>query len=318
MIEVENLSKRYGDKLAVDRLSFSVPAGTVTGFLGPNGAGKSTTMRMIAALDEPTTGRVLVNGKDYRAAAAPMAELGILLEAKAVHTGRSARNHLLALAQTNGVPRRRVSELIEMVGLADVAAKRVGGFSLGMGQRLGIASALLGDPDVVILDEPVNGLDPEGVLWVRNLLKALAADGHTVFVSSHLMSEMALTATRLVVIGRGRLIADTTVEEFVSRAGGMSVTVRTPEVADMRNLLLGPDITVTSDASDVLQVRGLTAEQIGLAAWQARLPVFELTTQRASLEEAFMQLTDDSVDFRSHDARGSYDARDGAETAVAR
>ena len=318
MIEVENLSKRYGDKLAVDRLSFSVPAGTVTGFLGPNGAGKSTTMRMIAALDEPTTGRVLVNGKDYRAAAAPMAELGILLEAKAVHTGRSARNHLLALAQTNGVPRRRVSELIEMVGLADVAAKRVGGFSLGMGQRLGIASALLGDPQVVILDEPVNGLDPEGVLWVRNLLKALAADGHTVFVSSHLMSEMALTATRLVVIGRGRLIADTTVEEFVSRAGGMSVTVRTPEVAQMRSLLLGPDITVTSDASDVLQVRGLTAEQIGRAAWQARLPVYELTTQRASLEEAFMQLTDDSVDFRSHDARGSYDAHVGAETAVAR
>jgi ABC-2 type transport system ATP-binding protein len=318
MIEVENLSKRYGDKLAVDRLSFSVPAGTVTGFLGPNGAGKSTTMRMIAALDRPTTGRVLVNGKDYRAAAAPMAELGILLEAKAVHTGRSARNHLLALAQTNGVPRRRVGELIEMVGLTEVAAKRVGGFSLGMGQRLGIASALLGDPRVVILDEPVNGLDPEGVLWVRNLLKALAADGHTVFVSSHLMSEMALTATRLVVIGRGRLIADTTVEEFVSRAGGMSVTVRTPEVAQMRNLLLGPDITVTSDATDVLQVRGLTAEQIGRAAWQARLPVFELTTQRASLEEAFMQLTDDSVDFRSHDARGSYDAHVGAETAVAR
>jgi ABC-2 type transport system ATP-binding protein len=316
MIEVENLSKRYGDKLAVDRLSFSVPAGTVTGFLGPNGAGKSTTMRMIAALDEPTTGRVLVNGKDYRAAAAPMAELGILLEAKAVHTGRSARNHLLALAQTNGVPRRRVSELIEMVGLADVAAKRVGGFSLGMGQRLGIASALLGDPRVVILDEPVNGLDPEGVLWVRNLLKALAADGHTVFVSSHLMSEMALTATRLVVIGRGRLIADTTVEEFVSRAGGMSVTVRTPEVAQLRHLLLGPDITVTSDASDVLQVRGLTAEQIGRAAWQARLPVFELTTQRASLEEAFMQLTDDSVDFRSGPgARGGHDV---AETAVAR
>jgi ABC-2 type transport system ATP-binding protein len=322
MIEVENLSKRYGDKLAVDRLSFSVPAGTVTGFLGPNGAGKSTTMRMIAALDRPTTGRVLVNGKDYRAASAPMAELGILLEAKAVHTGRSARNHLLALAQTNGVPRRRVGELIEMVGLTDVAAKRVGGFSLGMGQRLGIASALLGDPRVVILDEPVNGLDPEGVLWVRNLLKALAADGHTVFVSSHLMSEMALTATRLVVIGRGRLIADTTVEEFVSRAGGMSVTVRTPEVAQMRSLLLGPDITVTSDTSDVLQVRGLTAEQIGRAAWQARLPVFELTTQRASLEEAFMQLTDDSVDFRSHDTRGSYGARDGArddsETAVAR
>ena len=300
MIEVENLSKRYGDKLAVDRLSFSVPAGTVTGFLGPNGAGKSTTMRMIAALDQPTTGRVLVNGKDYRAAAAPMAELGILLEAKAVHTGRSARNHLLALAQTNGVPRRRVSELIEMVGLADVAAKRVGGFSLGMGQRLGIASALLGDPQVVILDEPVNGLDPEGVLWVRNLLKALAADGHTVFVSSHLMSEMALTATRLVVIGRGRLIADTTVEEFVARAGSDSVTVRTPQAAQLRELLLGPDIIVTSEQADVLHVQGMSAEQIGVTAWQARLPVFELTTNRASLEEAFMQLTDDSVDFRSH------------------
>jgi ABC-2 type transport system ATP-binding protein len=312
MIEVENLSKRYGDKLAVDRLNFSVPAGTVTGFLGPNGAGKSTTMRMIAALDAPTTGRVLVNGKDYRAASAPMAELGILLEAKAVHTGRSARNHLLALAQTNGVPRRRVDELIDMVGLTEVAGKRVGGFSLGMGQRLGIASALLGDPQVVILDEPVNGLDPEGVLWVRNLLKSLAAEGHTVFVSSHLMSEMALTATRLVVIGRGRLIADTTVEEFVSRAGGISVTVRTPSVAELRSLLLGPDITVSSDGSDVLQVRGLTAEQIGLAAWQARLPVFELTTQRASLEEAFMQLTDDSIDFRSHDVHGV------TETAVAR
>jgi ABC-2 type transport system ATP-binding protein len=231
-----------------------------------------------------------------------MAELGILLEAKAVHTGRSARNHLLALAQTNGVPRRRVDELIDMTGLRDVAAKRVGGFSLGMGQRLGIASALLGDPRVVVLDEPVNGLDPEGVLWIRNLLKNLAADGHTVFVSSHLMSEMALTATRLVVIGRGRLIADTTVEEFVSRAGGSAVTVRTPQPAQLRDLLLGPDITVTSDQPGVLRVQGLTAEQIGTTAWQARLPVFELTTQRASLEEAFMQLTDDFVDYRSHDA----------------
>jgi ABC-2 type transport system ATP-binding protein len=219
MIEVENLSKRYGEKLAVDGLDFVVQPGVVTGFLGPNGAGKSTTMRMIAGLDEPTAGRVRVNGRDYRLAPAPMAELGILLEAKAVHTGRSARNHLLALAQTNGLSRRRVDELIDIVGLTDVAGKRVGGFSLGMGQRLGIASALLGDPRVVVLDEPVNGLDPEGVLWVRNLLKGLAAEGHTVFVSSHLMSEMALTAARLVVIGRGRLIADTTVEEFVARAG---------------------------------------------------------------------------------------------------
>src|SRR5277367_2044815 len=256
MIEVENLSKRYGDKLAVDRLSFSVPAGTVTGFLGPNGAGKSTTMRMIAALDQPTTGRVLVNGRDYRSAAAPMAELGLLLEAKAVHTGRSARNHLLALAQTNGVPRRRVNELIDMVGLADVAGKRVGGFSLGMGQRLGIASALLGDPGVVVLDEPVNGLDPEGVLWIRNTLKALAVEGRTVFVSSHLMSEMAMTATRLVVVGRGELIADTTVEEFVARAGGSTVTVRSPEAARLRDLLLGPGISVTSGQSGVLHVQG--------------------------------------------------------------
>src|SRR6516164_6409299 len=277
MIEVENISKRYGDKLAVDGLDFVVRPGIVTGFLGPNGAGKSTTMRMIAGLDEPTAGRGLVNGKDYRAASAPMAELGILLEAKAVHTGRSARNHLLALAQTNGVGRRRVDEVIGMAGLDDVAGKRVGGFSLGMGQRLGIASALLGDPGVLVLDEPVNGLDPEGVLWIRNLLKGLAAEGRTVFVSSHLMSEMAQTATRLVVVGRGRLIADTTVEEFVARAGGGAVTVRTPQAARLRELLLGPGITVTSDQPGVLRVRGRTAEQIGAAAWQARLPVFELT-----------------------------------------
>jgi ABC-2 type transport system ATP-binding protein len=231
-----------------------------------------------------------------------MAELGMLLEARSVHTGRSARNHLLALAQTNGVGVRRVDEVIDLVGLGDVAGQRVGGFSLGMGQRLGIASALLGDPRVVVLDEPVNGLDPEGVLWIRNLLKGLAAEGRTVFVSSHLMSETALTATRLVVIGRGRLIADTTVEEFVARAGGGAVTVRTPQAARVRELLLGPDVTVTSDQSGVLQVRGLTAEQIGTAAWQARLPVFELTPRHASLEEAFMQLTDDSVDYRSRDA----------------
>jgi ABC-2 type transport system ATP-binding protein len=309
MIEIENLSKRYGEKLAVDGLEFVVRPGIVTGFLGPNGAGKSTTMRMIAGLDEPTAGRVRVNGRDYRAASAPMAELGVLLEAKAMHTGRSARNHLLALAQTNGVGRRRVDELIDMVGLSDVAAKRVGGFSLGMGQRLGIASALLGDPRVVVLDEPVNGLDPEGVLWVRNLLKGLAAEGHTVFVSSHLMSEMALTAAQLVVIGRGRLIANTTVGEFVARAGGSAVTVRTPQETRLRDLLLGPDITVTSDQPGVLYVKGLTAEQIGVAAWQAHLPVFELTTQHASLEAAFMQLTDDSVDFRSNDAAEAVAAR---------
>ncbi len=299
MIEVENLTKRYGDKVAVDGLSFAVQPGIVTGFLGPNGAGKSTTMRMIAGLDQPTAGRVRVSGRRYQAAAAPMAELGIMLEARAVHTGRSARNHLLALAQTNGVSRRRVEEVIAMVGLTEVAGQRAGRFSLGMGQRLGIAAALLGDPRVLVLDEPVNGLDPEGVLWVRNLLKGLAADGHTVFVSSHLMSEMALTAARLVVIGRGRLIADTTVDEFVARAGGSAVTVRTPRAAELRDLLLGPDITVTSETADVLTVQGLSTEQIGTTAWQAGVPVFELTTRHASLEEAFMQLTEESVDYRS-------------------
>jgi ABC-2 type transport system ATP-binding protein len=271
----------------------------VTGFLGPNGAGKSTTMRMIAGLDEPTAGQVRVNGGDYRKSTAPMAELGLLLEARAVHTGRSARNHLLALAQTNGVSRSRVDELVDLVGLTEVAGRRVGGFSLGMGQRLGIAAALLGDPHTVVLDEPVNGLDPEGVLWIRNLLKGLAAEGRTVFVSSHLMSEMALTATRLVVVGRGRLIADTTVDEFIAQAGGTAVTVRTPDSGYLFDLLHGPDVTVANVERGVLRVQGLTAEQIGTAAWQAHLPIYELTTQHASLEEAFMQLTDDSVDYRS-------------------
>jgi ABC-2 type transport system ATP-binding protein len=300
MIEVQNLTKRYGEKVAVDGLSFTVQPGTVTGFLGPNGAGKSTTMRMIAGLDQPTAGQVRVNGRDYRDADDPMAELGIMLEARAVHTGRSARNHLLALAQTNGIGRGRVDEVIDLVGLSDVAGKRVGGFSLGMGQRLGIAAALLGNPRVVVLDEPVNGLDPEGVLWVRNLLKNLAVEGHTVFVSSHLMSEMALTATRLVVVGRGRLLADTTVAEFTAHAAGSSVTVRTPQPAELRAALLGPGITVTSETPEVLVVEGLRTEQIGTIAWRAHLPVFELTAREASLEEAFMQLTEDSVDYRSH------------------
>src|SRR5213078_4294026 len=255
MIEVENLSKRYGEKLAVDGLDFVVPPGTVTGFLGPNGAGKSTTMRMIAGLDEPTAGRVLVNGKDYRAASAPLAELGILLEAKAVHTGRSARNHLLALAQTNGISQRRVDEVIDMVGLGDVARKRAGGFSLGMGQRLGLASALLGDPGVVVLDEPVNGLDPEGVLWIRNLLKGLADEGRTVFVSSHLMSEMALVADHLIIVGRGRLLADTTVADLIREAGGDTVKVVTQDPARLRDVLAGPGVDVTGRiGSEELQV----------------------------------------------------------------
>ena len=304
MIEVENLSKQYGTKLAVDGLSFVVQPGMVTGFLGPNGAGKSTTMRMIAGLDRPTTGRVTVNGGDYRSAAAPMAELGVLLEAKAVHTGRSAKNHLLALAQTNGISRRRVDELIDIVGLQQVADKRVGGFSLGMGQRLGVATALLGNPQTVVLDEPVNGLDPEGVLWMRTMLKDLAARGHTVFVSSHLMSEMAQTATRLVVVGRGRLIADTTVTDFVARASIRSVAVRSPEAAKLRDLLLATGltgITVVDDQPDVLRVGGLTADHIGTIAWQSHIPLYELTVQHASLEEAFMTLTQDSVEYRSTD-----------------
>lgn len=302
MIEVQDLSKKYGDKVAVDGLNFVVQPGIVTGFLGPNGSGKSTTMRMIAGLDRPSAGRVTVNGGDYRSTAAPMAELGVLLEARAVHTGRSARNHLLALAQSNGIGRKRVSEVIDIVGLHDVAGQRVGGFSLGMGQRLGVASALLGNPQTVVLDEPVNGLDPEGVRWIRTMLGDLAADGHTVFVSSHLMSEMAQTATRLVVIGRGRLIADTTVDEFIARAANHSVTVRSPDATRLRDLLAGPDVTVsTTGQPDVLGVIGLTAEHIGTIAWQHHVRVFELTVQQGSLEEAFMTLTSDSVEYRSAD-----------------
>ncbi|MBK8869338.1 MAG: ATP-binding cassette domain-containing protein [Actinomycetales bacterium] len=299
MIEVHNLSKRYGEKLAVDDVSFTVQPGIVTGFLGPNGAGKSTTMRMIAGLDRPTSGEVIVNGQDYRASKAPMAELGVLLEAKAVHTGRSARNHLLALAYTNGVSADRVDDVIDMVGLHDVAAKRAGGFSLGMGQRLGVASALLGRPRTVVLDEPANGLDPEGVMWMREMLKDLAAQGHTVFVSSHLMSEMAQTATRLVVIGRGRLIADTTVAGFVALAGGHTVIVRTSEPARLSALLAGPDITLTPEGSDALIVDGLTTHQIGTAAGAAGIPLFELANQHTSLEEAFMEMTHDAVEYHA-------------------
>ena len=302
MIEVRNLTKRYGDKVAVKDLSFTVRPGVVTGFLGPNGAGKSTTMRMIAGLDAPTTGSVSVNAGRYRDARAPMAELGILLEARAVHTSRSAYNHLLALAQTNGVPKRRVTEVIDMVGLSEVAKKRVGGFSLGMGQRLGVASALLGDPQTVILDEPVNGLDPEGVLWVRNLLKGLAAEGRTVFVSSHLMSEMAVTAQRLIVVGRGQLIADTTVAEFVAQASGNIVVVRSPHTSELRELLVSPDVTVSSVSAGQIEVHGLSAEQIGDIAWQHHLRVHELATQQASLEDAFMELTRNAVEYHARTA----------------
>jgi ABC-2 type transport system ATP-binding protein len=299
VIEVEGLTKRFGGRTAVDGVSFTVRPGLVTGFLGPNGAGKSTTMRVIAGLDRPTAGRVRVNGREYRDAAAPMAELGVLLEAKAVHPGRSARAHLLALAQTAGLGRARVDEVVEEAGLSAVAGRRVGGFSLGMGQRLGIAAALLGRPRAVMLDEPVNGLDPEGVRWVRRLLRSLAARGCTVLVSSHLLGEMAETADRLVVIGRGRVIADSTVGEFVESMTDEAVTVRTPEAARLRALLSGPGVTVAADSDGTLQVRGLSAGQVGHAAWQAGVPVLELAAGRGSLEEAFMHATGGSAEFTS-------------------
>ncbi|GAA4481946.1 ABC transporter ATP-binding protein [Actinoallomurus oryzae] len=299
MIEAKALTKRYGDKIAVNDLSFTVKPGVVTGFLGPNGAGKSTTMRMILGLDRPTSGSVTVNGRPYAGHAAPLHEVGALLEAKAIHTGRTAYNHLLALAATTGIPRGRVDEVIDLVGLRDVARKRVGGFSLGMGQRLGIASALLGDPRTLILDEPVNGLDPEGILWIRNLLKDLAAEGRAVFVSSHLMSEMALTAEHLIVIGRGKLIADTSVTEFIERASAGRVKVRSPQAARLRDLLAGPDVTVADIAEGTLLVSGLTSDQIGMIAGDNGVTLFELAPQQASLEEAFMELTGESVEYRA-------------------
>jgi ABC-2 type transport system ATP-binding protein len=309
MIEVTGLTKRYGDKTAVNDLTFTVKPGIVTGFLGPNGAGKSTTMRMIAGLDAPTSGSVLVNGRSYRSALAPMAELGILLEARAVHTSRSAFNHLLALAQTNGIPRSRVSEVIELVGLGEVARKRAGGFSLGMGQRLGIASALLGDPQTVVLDEPINGLDPEGILWVRNLLKGLAAEGRTVFVSSHLMSEMSQTAEHLIVIGRGELIADVDEADFVAMASTNVVLVRSPQAGELRDLLIGPDVSVSSPQAGLLEVHGLTAEQVGDVAFEHRLRLHGLAVQQASLEEAFMEMTRDTVEFHAHTKNEQADGR---------
>jgi ABC-2 type transport system ATP-binding protein len=299
MIEATNLTKDYGEKRAVNDVSFEIRPGIVTGFLGPNGSGKSTTMRLILGLDAPTSGDVTVNGKHYRDHVAPLHEVGALLEARSVHTGRSAYNHLLALAQTHGISRGRVNELIDLVGLHDVARKRAGKFSLGMGQRLGIATALLGDPATVMLDEPVNGLDPEGVHWMRNLLKQLAAEGRTVFVSSHLMTEMALTADHLIVIGRGRLIADMSVEEFVQKASGALVRVRSPQASRLRELVLAPDVSVASSEATVLEIEGLTAERIGEIAAENQIVLHELTPVQASLEEAFMELTHDDVEFKS-------------------
>src|SRR5487761_326160 len=301
MIEVRGLTKRYGEKVAVNDLSFTVEPGKVTGFLGPNGAGKTTTMRLILGLDYPTRGSITVKGQQYRALDNPMREVGALLDAKAVHGGRSAYNHLLCLAQTNNIPRRRVDEVLGLVGLTEVVKKRSKGFSLGMGQRLGIAGTLLGDPKVLMFDEPVNGLDPEGILWIRNLMKALAAEGRTVFVSSHLMSEMENTAQNLIVIGRGKLLADCTMEEFIARSSGQSVRVRTPQAEQLAKAVVaaGGTAGLSGDENGSLTVQGLNAARVGDVAYDAGVRLHELTVVRASLEAAFMELTEDSVEYHA-------------------
>jgi len=299
MIEATGLSKRYGGTVAVDDLSFRVPPGQVTGFLGPNGAGKSTTMRLILGLDAPDAGMVTVNGRPYASYRRPLLEAGALLEAKAFHGGRSAYNHLLCLALSNGISRARVEEVLELVGLAGVARRRAGGFSLGMAQRLGIAAALLGDPPVLMLDEPVNGLDPEGVAWVRTLLRSLAAEGRTVLLSSHLMSEMAVTADRLIIIGRGRLIAQTTVEDFLSTGSGGFVRVRSPQASALAELLTAQGATVTRHAEQALAITGATSDAIGELAKANGLTLTELSAHQATLEERYMELTRDAADYQA-------------------
>jgi ABC-2 type transport system ATP-binding protein len=299
VIQIDSLTKRYGAKLAVDGITCTIEPGRVTGFLGPNGAGKSTTMRAILGLDRPTSGRATVNGKSYAQHKAPLHEVGALLDAKAVHPGRSARNHLLAMAATHGIPTKRVDEVIEMTGLTQVARKRIGGFSLGMGQRLGIAVALLGDPQTLILDEPVNGLDPEGVQWVRQLSRWLAGQGRTVFLSSHLMSEMALTADHLIVLGRGRIIADAPVADIISGARRVVVNVRTPSADALTTAITAAGGAVAVKDDGLLEVAGLPAPQIGDVAAGAGIALHELTPVRASLEEAYMELTKDDVEYHS-------------------
>ncbi len=301
MILVEHLTKTYGSTKAVDDLSFQVRPGIVTGFLGPNGAGKSTTMRMILGLDQPTGGRATINGKVLREHSAPITQIGSLLEAKAIHPKRSARNHLRALAATTNVSPRRVDEVLDIVGLTDVADRAAGAFSLGMGQRLGIASALLGDPETVMLDEPVNGLDPEGIVWIRNLLKNLAAEGRTVFVSSHLMSEMAMTAEHFVIVGRGRLIADVSAAELNAMSSGDKVYLRTPDGNRLRQVLAQQNVHVRNvdTAPDAFEVTGLDSDSIGHRAAQAGLVLLELTPIGSSLESTFMELTHDSVQYQS-------------------
>ncbi|MFF8484578.1 ABC transporter ATP-binding protein [Streptomyces antibioticus] len=309
MIEVEGLTKRYGDKVAVNDLSFTVRPGIVTGFLGPNGAGKSTTMRMMLGLDRPTAGDVRIDGTHYDRLKDPLTYIGALLDAKAVHGGRSAYNHLLCLAQSNGIPRARVDEVLDTVGLTAVARKKAKGFSLGMGQRLGIAGALLGDPRILMFDEPVNGLDPEGIHWIRTLMKSLAAQGRTVFVSSHLMSEMALTAEHLVVIGQGRLLADTSMADFIARNSRSFVRIRTPQRERLLDLLRGAGLTVVESGSGVLEADGGTSEQIGELAARHQITLHELSPQQASLEEAFMRLTAESVEYHAHSDRPPQEER---------
>jgi ABC-2 type transport system ATP-binding protein len=299
MIEAEGLTKRYGDKTAVDDLSFTVRSGIVTGFLGPNGAGKSTTMRMIVGLDAPTSGRVTIDDRPYADLQAPLHKVGALLDARAVHTGRSAIGHLRAMAATTGIGQGRIDEVIDLVGLREVADKRAGTFSLGMGQRLGLAAALLGDPDTLILDEPINGLDPDGVLWVRTLLRGLAEEGKTILLSSHLMSEMSLTADHLIVIGRGKLIRDLPTAEVIAEASGKTVAVRTPDEERLRDLLLAEGATVSSTTPGRLEVSGLSSDEIGYRAAAEGLTLLELSPVSASLEEAFMSLTHDAVEYRA-------------------
>jgi ABC-2 type transport system ATP-binding protein len=320
MIEAHGLVKVYGNKPAVQDVSFTVRPGKVTGFLGPNGAGKSTTMRMIMGLDSPTSGRVAVNGRRYARHKAPLREVGALLDAKAVHTSRSAYNHLRAMAATHGISRKRVHDVIELTGLGAVARKRVGGFSLGMGQRLGIAAALLGDPQTVILDEPVNGLDPEGVLWVRNLARSLAAEGRTVFLSSHLMSEMAQTADHLIVIGRGRIIADASIREILAGRGRARTRVRTDGAEGARLLggvLAGPGVSIEAREAQLLEVSGVEPLAIAQAALDNRVLVCELTPLQASLEEAYLDLTRDEVEYHSGDLAGIHQDRNDIAAGAA-
>jgi ABC-2 type transport system ATP-binding protein len=303
MIRAEALTKRYRDKTAVDGIDFTVSPGQVTGFLGPNGAGKSTTMRMIVGLDRPTAGAVTVNGRRYAEHRAPLREVGVLLDAKAAHRGRTAYKHLIAVAATHGIGSRRVREVIGMAGLDDVAGKRVGGFSLGMGQRLGIATALIGDPATVILDEPVNGLDPEGVLWVRTLMRRLASEGRTVLLSSHLMSEMAQTADRLIVLGRGRIVADGPLEDVISAATRSVVRVRTRDAARLAPALAAPGVSVVTLPDGALEITGMTAEQVADTAAATGTVLYEVVAVTGTLEEAYLALTADAVEYRSrHDA----------------